>query len=75
MEETKIEQEEEKVEEVKSEVVEEKADVKAEVPTGYYLAEVPTGHTTILALGNQQVTAEELIVKMANALTEAGLLK
>jgi hypothetical protein len=59
---------EEKVEEVKEEP-------KVETPKGYYIAELPTGFSKVIALGDQQVSVEELIVKMANSLKEAGILK
>lgn len=55
--------------------VEEKKEEKQEIPKGYYLAQVPTGYGTVVAKGKEQISVEELIVKMANALEEAGLLK
>jgi|AntAceMinimDraft_17_1070374.scaffolds.fasta_scaffold10710_9 hypothetical protein len=58
-----------KVEEVK-EVEELK-----EVPKGYYLAEVPTSFANVIALDNKQISVEELIIKIANAVKDAGLMK
>lgn len=46
-----------------------------EIPKGFYLTEVPTNYSRVLAKGDKQVNADELLVKMANALEEAGILK
>ena len=48
---------------------------EVKVPKGFYLAEVPTGFAKVIAKGEEQISAEDLIVKMANALEEAGLMK
>lgn len=71
MEETKLQPvvKEEAKEEPK---VEEK---KVEAPKGFYIAEIPTSHQRVIALGDEVVSTDELLVKMANALVEAGLLK
>lgn len=44
-------------------------------PTGYYLAEVPTGLANVIAFEGKQVSAEELLITLANAMKDAGLLK
>lgn len=48
---------------------------KKENPKGYYLADVPTGYAKVIAKGEKQVPVEELLIKMANALEEAGIMK
>lgn len=58
--------EEEKVEEVK--------EVK-EIPKGYYLAQIPTDYGIVTMKGKEKIHVEELIIKMANALEKAGLMK
>ncbi len=61
-------------EEVKENPVETKEEIK-EIPKGYYLAEVPTGVANVIALDKEQVSAEALIIKMANALRDAGIMQ
>lgn len=46
-----------------------------EVPKGYYIAEVPTAYGNIIAKEGKQIAVEELIIKMANTLEKAGLMK
>lgn len=41
----------------------------------YQLKEIPTGYARVVTLGEENVDVDELIVKMANALIKAGLLK
>ncbi len=72
----------EEVDMQKESIVENKetSEVKAEketkeIPKGYYLAEVPTGFANVIALDKEQVSAEALIIKMANALRDAGIMK
>lgn len=59
-------------EEKKEQVVEEK---KQEIPKGYHVAEAPTGYARVVAIGDKVVDADELLAKVANAVTEAGLMK
>lgn len=51
------------------------APVAPVAPKGYYLTEQPTGYAKVIAIGDQAVLADELIVKMANSLRENGLMK
>jgi len=53
----------------------EKEEEKKEIPKGYYIAKVPTDYGYVIAKDEKQVSVEELIVKMANALEKAGLMK
>jgi len=48
---------------------------KEETPKGFYLAKVPTDYGIVMMKGEKQVSTEALIVKMANALETAGLMK
>jgi hypothetical protein len=48
---------------------------KVEIPKGYYVTQVPYDFRRTIALGEKEVMADELLVKIANALTEAGILK
>lgn len=61
-------------EEVETKVSEVK-ETKKEKDTGYYLAEVPTAFAKVIAFDGKQVPVEELIIKIANAMKDAGLLK
>lgn len=54
---------------------EEKKKEVVEKPTGYYLANVPTNFAQVIAFGDKEVLADELLVKVANAVKKAGLLK
>jgi len=57
-------------------VEEAKEEVKEETKiSGYYLAEKPTSFARVIALGDKEVAVEELIIKMANAMKDAGILK
>lgn len=71
-EEEKEEKPEETTEKPKEEKVEEK---KKEVPKGFYITEVPDTYINIIALGTKQISEQELLVKVANALVENGLMK
>lgn len=55
--------------------MEESKEETKEAPKGYYLAEVPSQYTKIVALDGKQVDADELLIKMANALRDAGIMK
>jgi len=46
-----------------------------ETPKGFYVAEVPTSTARVVAFDGQVVDSDELLVKMANALKDAGILK
>ncbi len=72
--------EEEKTEEKSEEKSEEtnakpEEEVKKVIPKGFYITEVPDTYTNIIALGTKQILEQELLVKMANALVENGLMK
>ena len=60
-------EEEKKIEVVKEEI---KEVVKEEKPTGFYLAEVPTSMTTVIAFEDKQIPAEKLLLEIANHLRE-----
>lgn len=64
-------QEKQEIKEVK-EVKEEKEE-KKEVPKGYYLAEVTTETGIVLVKDGKEISANELLVKLANAVEKAGL--
>jgi len=70
MEETKIQD----AEEVKVEEKKEEQPVK-EVPKGFYMGEVPATFSKVIVLEGNIVDSEALIIKMANSLREAGLMK
>lgn len=58
--------------------MEEEKEVKEEekeIPSGYYLAEVPTNFQRYIAIGDKTIDSDELLVKIANACEKAGLLK
>lgn len=46
-----------------------------EIPKGYYLAKIPTEYGVVMMKGEEKISFEELVVKMANAVEEAGLFK
>jgi hypothetical protein len=46
-----------------------------EIPKGFYLTEIPTQFVPAIALGDKVVDTNQLLVLMANALKEAGLIK
>lgn len=46
-----------------------------EIPKGYYLVEVPASFAKVIAYNEKQVDAEELLIKIANAMNKAGLLE
>jgi len=56
---------------------EEKKEEKKEIEEkkGYYLAEVPTNFAKVIVFEKKEIPFEELLIKMANALTKAGLMK
>ncbi len=64
---------ENKVEEVKETKVEELKEI--EQPKGYYLAEVTTQTGIVLVKDKKQISEQELLVKVANAVEAAGLFK
>lgn len=53
-------------------MVEEKEEKK---PEGFYLTEVPASYAKVIALDGKEVNADELLVKMANALKDSGIMK
>ena len=65
--------EEEKKEQVGEEKKEEEPK-KEEIPEGYYITETPSEYVRVIALGKEQVPADELLVKLANAVKKAGLM-
>lgn len=65
MEEMNLQKQEVKKEEVKEQ----------EVPKGYYLAEVTTQTGIVLVKDKKQISEQELLVKIANAVEKAGLFK
>lgn len=79
MEELEMQKEQEEQEEQKEKVEkkdeEKPVEVKKEIPKGYHLPEVPTNFQRIIALGEEQVDADVLLVKIANALVNTGILK
>jgi len=68
--------EEEKQTEEKT-VEEVKEEPKAVEPkeNEFYIAEVPASFSAVIAVNGKQVNADALLVKMANALVVAGLIK
>jgi hypothetical protein len=46
-----------------------------EYPQQFYLAEVPSSFEQTIAFGDKLVNINQLVVEMANAMKEAGLLK
>ena len=48
---------------------------KQEAPKGYYLAEVPATYQQVVAFKDKVIPVEELVLKMANALLEQGIIK
>ena len=63
-------------EEEKQVVEEKKEEVKPEEkPEGYYWAEVPLEYTRVIVLDDKQVIADDLLIKIANAVRKAGLMK
>lgn len=42
---------------------------------GYYLTDVATSFAKVIVKDNKQVELGELVIKMANALEEAGIMK
>ncbi|NHZ85633.1 MAG: hypothetical protein GWP19_07110 [Planctomycetia bacterium] len=65
--------EEKKLQEATNEVSEDISEKTKE--KGYYLADIPTNYTRVIAFEDKQIAEEELVVKMANALKKAGILK
>jgi len=53
----------------------EKAPSLPDKPKGYYLAQVPASYAKVIAYEDKEVSTEELIIKMANALKDAGIMK
>jgi hypothetical protein len=53
----------------------EKEEEKQNFPKGFYVAEVPTNIQRIVAFEGKEVYADELLVRIANACKEAGILK
>jgi hypothetical protein len=53
----------------------EETENEKEIPKGFYLAEIPTGFANVIAFNGKQVSAEELLVKIANSMLNAGILK
>lgn len=64
--------EEKKLQEATNEVSEIPEEVKEK---GYYLADIPTNYTRVIVFEDKQIAEEELVVKIANALKKAGILK
>jgi len=65
-------------EEIKEAEVEEKKEEPIEVKpkeNEFYLAEIPESFSNVIAVNGKQVNADALVIKMANALIEAGLIK
>ena len=50
-------------------------EIEQEIPKGYYLAKVPTEYGIIMMKGKEKVSVEESLVKLLNAVEEAGLFK
>jgi hypothetical protein len=53
----------------------EEKEIVTEIPKGFYITEVPVSFQKVIAKGDQVVNVDELIVRLANALEDAGLLK
>lgn len=71
----KMEEKDLQKEVVETKVPEVKEEKIMEKPIGYYLAEKPTSFERVIALGDEEVSIDELIIKMANAMKDAGILK
>lgn len=50
-------------------------EVKTESPKGFYVGEVITGRQNVIAFNGETVNELELLVKVANAVKDNGLLK
>ena len=50
-------------------------EVKQEIPKGYYLAKIPTQYGIIMMKEEKEVSTQDLLIKMANALKDNGIMK
>ena len=57
------------------EIVQEKSVEEKKFIKGYSLVDFPLTFEKVIVFGNEQINTYELIVKMANALRENGLMK